>query len=126
MKIVKNIGAIVAGFLTVFILSIATDFVLESIHFFPGANHPEAYAWWMLCIALMYRSIYAIAGGYITAALSLNKPMKNVWILAIIGFIFATLGLVSNVDKGNIWYPLLLILLTIPSVWLGGKIKERR
>jgi hypothetical protein len=42
-KIFKSIGAVLAGFVTVFVLSVATDFVLEKIGFFPPANEPEAY-----------------------------------------------------------------------------------
>src|SRR5258706_11580901 len=113
--IFKTVVAIIAGFVTVFILSVVTDFILESIHFFPGANHPEANVWWMLLIALIYRSVYAVLGGYLTALLSPKKAMRNVWILACIGFVFATLGLLGNLDKGNVWYPLLLVILTIPS-----------
>lgn len=121
----KTIGAITAGFITVFILSVGTDFILESLHIFLPVNSVAAFTWWILLIALIYRSIYAVLGGYITARLSSKKPMRNVWILASIGFIFAALGLLANLDKPGLWYPILLVFFTIPSVWLGGKLRLR-
>lgn len=124
MKILKSVGAIFVGFITVAVLSVVTDVVLEGLHIFPGATHPEAYVWWMLLAAFLYRSVYAVVGGYITALLSPAKGMRDVVILGVIGTIAATIGLLANLDKGNIWYPILLAVLSFPSVWLGGKLKK--
>lgn len=121
----KTIGAIFAGFLTVFILSIVTDVLLEGLHIFPAVNTKAAASWWILLVALLYRSFYAVIGGYVTAWLSTERPMKNVTILGIIGFVFATLGLLINLDKPGLWYPILLVILTIPSVLLGGKLRNK-
>src|SRR5260221_14454016 len=103
-NLLKNIGAIIAGFLSVAILSIVTDTILESLHIFPPVTQPQATAWWMLLLALIYRSFYAVVGGYLTAKLSSNKPMRNVVILGVVGTIAATLGLLANLDKGSVWY----------------------
>jgi len=54
----KSIGAILAGFIAVFVLSVVTDFILEKLGFFPPATEPDAYTGWMLMLALIYRSIY--------------------------------------------------------------------
>ncbi len=123
---IRSICAILAGFLTVFILSVVTDFVLESMHIFPPLNSQAAFGWQYLLPALLYRSIYAVMGGYVAAKVSRSKPMRQVWILAIIGFIFATLGLVANLQTPGLWYPILLVVLTIPSVWLGGKLSGKK
>lgn len=125
-NILKSIGSIIVGFVVVAVLSVITDAVLEGLHFFPGVNHPEAYVWWMLLIALLYRSVYAVVGGYITALLSPAKEMRNVIILGIIGTAAATLGFLANLDKGNIWYPILLAVLSFPCVWLGGKLRMKK
>lgn len=121
----KSIGAVAAGFITVFILSVLTDVVLEKIGIFPLQTHPEAYTSWMLLAALMYRTIYTIIGGYITAKFSPNKPMKHVMTLAIIGCIAAALGAIANWNKSAEWYPIMLVVLSIPSVWLGGKLQTK-
>ncbi|MBL8080418.1 MAG: hypothetical protein JNM55_20775 [Anaerolineales bacterium] len=120
----KSIGAILAGFVTVFILSVVTDLILEKIGFFPPVTQPEAYIWWMLLIALIYRSIYSVAGFYLTARLAPNRPMRHAIILGIIGTLFATLGAIANWNLSANWYPVLLVLVTLPCAWLGGRLAE--
>ncbi len=127
-NVFKSIRAVLAGFITVFVLSVGTDVVLETLGVFPPQNKPGSYTWWMLLLALIYRSMYAVAGGYITAKLAPHQPMRHVIILGVIGLVLATLGSIANWDKSTAstaWYPILLIILTLPSVWLGGKFKNR-
>jgi len=123
-KIFRSIGAVLAGFITVFVLSVATDFVLERIGFFPPANEPDSYTGWMLMLALIYRSIYSVAGFYLTARLAPGAPMRHAIILGIIGTVFAALGAMANWDRSANWYPILLVLVTLPCAWLGGKLVE--
>ena len=124
---VKGLGAIVAGFIAVLVLSIGTDAVLEKLALFPPQNEPGAYLGWMLLLALVYRSVYAVVGGYVTAALAPDRRMRHATILGSIGLVFAILGSIANADKSTAstaWYPIALVLLTLPSVWLGGKLKS--
>ena len=120
----KSIGAVLAGFITVFVLSVGTDFILEKLGFFPPANEPEAYTGWMLMLALVYRSIYSVAGFYLAAKLAPGAPMRHAIILGIIGTVFATLGAMANWDRSANWYPVLLVLVTLPFAWLGGRLVE--
>lgn len=122
----KSIVAVILGFLTVGVLSIATDMILESVGVFPSQAHPQLYASWMLLLALFYRTFFTITGGFLTAKLSPSKPIRHAVILGAIGVVFATLGAAANWDKsvGAQWYPLLLILVSIPATWLGGKIQS--
>ncbi len=120
----KSIGAILAGFITVFVLSVVTDLALEKLGVFPPQNEPGAYIWWMLLLALVYRSIYSVAGSYLTATLAPNRPMRHAIILGIVGTLFAALGAMANWDKSANWYPVLLVLVTLPCAWLGGKLVE--
>ncbi len=126
-NLLRSIGAVFAGFAVVFILSMATDFILESLGIFPPITQ-GLFVTWMLVLALTYRTIYAILGGYIAARLAPNSPMKHTMILACIGLVFAIAGIFLNASKelGPAWYPILLAILTIPSVWLGGKIYGSR
>lgn len=122
----KSIGALLAGFLAVFVLSVGTDAVLEKLGIFPMRNDPS-YAPWMLMLALLYRSIYTLAGGYIAATLAPDRPMRHAIILGIIGLVFATLGAIANWNKTGLstnWYPILLIIVTLPCVWSGAKIRS--
>lgn len=129
IKILKSIGAVLAGFMVVFILSVVTDIILEKSGVFPPLNQPESYLWWMYLLALIYRTIYTILGGYITAILAPNQPMSHVIILGIIGVILSTIGTIVNWNKmsaSDAWYPVLLIVLAFPSVWLGGILKLKK
>ncbi len=118
----KNIGAVLAGFVTVFVLSVATDMVLEKLGILPDPSK-GLFIGWMLLAALIYRTVYTVLGGYITAALSSENPMRNVKILAGIGLIAAILGVIGGWNLSSHWYPIALAVLAYPSVWLGGKLK---
>lgn len=125
-KILKSIGALVAGFITVAVLSIVTDVLLEKLGIFPPQQQASLYVWWMLALALMYRTIFTIIGGFITAKLAPNSGLKHAVVLGLIGMLFATIGAIANWDKGNQWYPVLLILVSVPSTWFGGKLQMKK
>ncbi len=120
----KNILAIALGFLTVVILSILTDFTLESISLFPPASNTGLYNNKLLAIALTYRSIYTILGGYVTARLSADNTRKNIIILGTIGTIFGTLGVIAGWNLSHHWYPIALAVLGFPCIWLKNNIEE--
>jgi hypothetical protein len=128
-KTFKSLGAVVAGFVTVAALSIGTDSILEAAGIFPSLEEASKYGFntpWMVTLAFLYRSVYTVIGGYITARLAPHRPMKHVVILGIFGTIGALLGLVSTwgKDLGPAWYPIALVLFGFPCVWLGGTIFE--
>ncbi len=122
----KSIGAVLAGLITDFGLTVGTDTVLEKLGIFPPQNQPASYASWMLMLALIYRSIYAVVGCYAAASLAPSRPMRHAIIVGVIGVVLATLGSIANWDKSSAataWYPILLILLTLPCAWLGGRLR---
>ena len=126
-RILRGIGAVLAGFFATFILSVGTDLILHAAGVFPPWGHPMSNALFVLATA--YRTIYTVAGGYITARLASNKPMGHVWTLGVIGLLAAIAGTVATWNKspefGPKWYPLALVVLAIPCVWLGGKLAQR-
>lgn len=122
-KTLKSIGAILAGFLTVVILSVGTDFVLETLGIFPPAGQ-GLFVSWMLILALIYRIIYTIAGGYVTAILAPDRPMQHAIILGIIGIVFAIIGTIVGWKLSAHWYPIALVITALPCTWLGGKLKR--
>lgn len=124
MKILKSIGAVAAGFVAVFVLSVGTDNLLEKIGVFPPADGSGLFVPWMLGLALLYRTIYTVAGGYITAMFAPDKPMLHVKILAAIGTVMAILGTIAAWNLSQHWYPIALVVLAFPSVWWGGKLRK--
>ena len=126
-RILRGIGAVFAGFFATFILSIGTDILLHAAGVFPPWGQPMSNALFVLAAA--YRTVYTVAGGYVTARLAANKPMGHVWTLGVIGLLAAIAGTAATWDKGPEfgpkWYPVALVVLAIPSVWLGGKLAQR-
>jgi hypothetical protein len=124
MNVWKGIGAILGGMIFIVITHTVTDFVLESLGIFPKPSE-GLHITWMVVTATIYRSIYTVAGGYITAALAPSPKMRYVIILGIIGVVLGTLGAIITIPLklGPIWYPIALVVLALPSVWLGGKLR---
>lgn len=120
MKLLKSIGAVLAGFISVAVLSVATDFVLEALGIFPPPSEQGLFITWMLVLALFYRSVYAIVGGYITAWLAPEHSKGHVMALAILGFAGGVAGVVAGWNLSDHWYPLALALTGPVFVWLGG------
>ncbi|MFA6541436.1 MAG: hypothetical protein WCT99_07520 [Bacteroidota bacterium] len=126
MKTLKSIGSVAAGFLTVVIFSVGTDAVVEGIGFFPPQDKPEEYVWWMLLIALVYRSIYTVAGGYVTARLASNNEKRHVFILACLGTLGGIAGVIIGWKYGNQWYPIALAVTAFPFTWFGGTLRTKK
>jgi hypothetical protein len=123
-RILRRIGAVFAGLLAVIVLSTATDIVLRATGVFPPWGQPMAGALFLLATA--YRTIYGVAGSYITARLAPDRPMGHALAGGVVGLVLSTAGTVATWNKGPEfgpkWYPLALIAMAIPSAWAGGKL----
>ena len=124
-KTLRSIGAVVAGFVAVVILSLGTDKVLHATKVFPEWGQPMSDALFLLATA--YRTVYCIAGSYIAARLAPNRPMGHALALGILGLVVSTAGAVVTWNKGPAfgphWYPVVLIVTAIPCAWLGGRLR---
>ena len=120
----KTIWAVFAGFLTVVILSVGTDSILEKLGIFPPPDQ-GLFITWMLVLALIYRCVYTVAGGYVTAWLAPDRPMRHAIILGIIGTVAATIGVVVGWNLSQHWYPISLVVTALPCTWVGGKLKTK-
>jgi hypothetical protein len=131
----KNIGAVIAGFVLTLILTRGMDILLESIGVFPTVEEQQKYGFnilWMNIVAIVYRIALTILGGYLTVKLSASRPMRNVNMLGIVGTIVAIIGniVVSQItEMANVlpvWFSVALVLIVYPSVWIGGKLATIR
>jgi hypothetical protein len=125
MSTLKSIGAVAAGFVAVFVLSVGTDAALEKLGVFPDPKQ-GLFVTWMLLLALAYRSLYTIFGGFLTALLAPGRPMRHAIILGLIGLAFSIVGTIANPGKGPLWYPIALVIITLPAVWLGATLRVKR
>lgn len=122
-NIFKSIGAVVAGFVTIVILSVATDFLFEKLGVFP---HQQLFAAWMLGIALAYRSVFTVVGGYVTASLAPKNSMRQVYVLMMLVFVGSVVGVIAGWGLGNQWYPISLAITGPLFVWVGGRLYKPR
>jgi hypothetical protein len=115
----RSIGAVLAGLLTIFILSLGTDQLLHSLGVYPPWGQPMRETG-LLVLAFSYRLVYDVFGCYLTARLAPRAPMLHALILGGIGTVLATLGAIGMWNFGPNWYPVLLAASALPSAWLGG------
>jgi hypothetical protein len=125
-NLLRSAGAVLAGLLVVIIITTATDALLHATGIFPPWGQPMSDALFVLAFA--YRIVYGIVGGYVTARLAPDKPVKHAIVLGAIGFVLSLAGAAATWNRGPEfgpkWYPLALIVIAIPTAWLGGKLKE--
>ena len=127
-KILRRIGAVLAGMLVVLILDVALDVIMHTTGIYPPWFQPMAIPLWLL--ATGYRMIDGTIGGYVTARLAPDRPLRHALVLGIIGFFLSSAGLLATWNKGPEfgprWYPLALVLIAIPCACLGGWLRERQ
>lgn len=117
----KGTISVVVGFITVAVLSVGTDTVMEQIGVFPSTSE-GLFSTNLLLWAFTYRSVFTILGGYVTARLAPNNPMKFVKILGTVGTIAGVLGVVAGWDLSDHWYPIAIAATGFLFTWIGGKI----
>jgi hypothetical protein len=119
VQIVRSILAVVAGIATVVVLSEGTDFAVTKFGLlsFSGPDLTVPFA-----VATVYRSIAAVAGGFVTAKLAPANAMMHAIILGAIGAALALLGVIANLSMPKLWYPIALVITALPCSWLGGKL----
>jgi len=123
--IFRSIGAIVAGLFFIVILSTLADVLMHALGIFPPwfQYMPDS----LFLLATAYRSVFSILGCYITARLAPNRPMLHALIPGAIGVVLSIAGAAGTWNRGREfgpkWYPIALVILSLPLAWLGGKIR---
>jgi hypothetical protein len=123
----RSFAAVFAGIVTVVVLSLATDQVLHELDVYPPWGEPMRDAAPNL-LALTYRSVYNVVGGYVTARLAPRSAMRHVVALGIVGLVLGLLGAIATIPMniGPAWYPIGLVITALPGCWLGGVLYRRR
>ena len=124
----RSIVAVVAGFLAVAGLSLATDQLFHVLDVYPPWGQPMNDTGDNL-LALSYRVVYTLLGGFITARLAPRAPMRHVMILALIGLVAGTAGAITAIAVGDLgpnWYPIAIAVTAFPCTWLGGRVGIRK
>lgn len=118
----RSIWAVVAGVLTIIVVTTLVDIVLHVAHVFPPMDQPLTDG--LALLASSYRLVISIAGAYLTARLAPDRPMRHAMILGYVGVGLGLIGLVAtwNAGLGPRWYPVSLVVLALPQCWVGGKL----
>lgn len=127
-RVLRRVGAVLAGLIFVIVITTGTDLLLHGTGIFPPIG--QAMADSLFVLALAYRTIYGIAGGYITARLAPDRPITHALVLGLIGFVLSVAGTLATWNRGPEfgpkWYAIALIVIAIPSAWIGGKLAQRK
>lgn len=127
-RLTRSIAAVALGFVLTGALSVGMDVVLHAVGIYPpwGQVTPGG----LLLLATLYRIVFTVLGGGLTARLAPNRPMKHVVILGTVGTVAAVIGAFATWNAGPQfgphWYPLALIVTAFPAVWLGGRLSTSR
>ncbi len=124
-NIPHSIGAVLAGFIAVFVLSLSTDQLFHALGIYPPWGEPMTDTG-LLLLALAYRIVYGIAGGYLVARLAPCNPLRHAMIMGGIGFVLSLAGGIAMWDMGAHWYPIALALSAIPCAWAGAALYLKR
>jgi hypothetical protein len=119
----RSVAAVVAGLAANVVLAMAADQVAYAAGLFP--RPPEVtYETVPYVIATAYRAAFGIAGAWLTARLAPQAAMGHALTLGGIGLALSSLGLIATLtmDMGPVWYPLALLVITLPCAWLGGRL----
>jgi hypothetical protein len=124
----QSVGAVLAGAVAGIIVTLATDAVLHKAGVFPPVGQPASDR--ALALATLYRTIYGVAGTYLTARLAPSRPMLHAMVLGVLGVVASLAGAVATWNKmetyGPHWYPVALVVLALPQSWLGGWLREQQ
>lgn len=118
----RSAAAVFLGFISVAVLSLTTDQLLHVLNVYPPWGEPM----WdpgLNLLALSYRILYAVVGGYVTARLAPRSPMRHVAVVGTLGLIAGSAGAIAAIRLANLgpnWYPIALAVTAFPCVWIGG------
>lgn len=124
----RSVAALLAGFVAIVVTHTGTDAVLHATGVFPTAG--EAMSGGLFGLAAAYRLVFEVLGAGLTARLAPRRPMKHALVLGAIGTVASLAGLLATIGRGPefgpLWYPLLLVLASVPCCWLGAKLAARQ
>jgi hypothetical protein len=116
----RGFGAIVAGFVVVFLLSFAGHEVLRLVwpSAFGMANRIESAP--ALLLVLLYTFVFAACGCSVAARLAPNAPMVYALVVGGIILVLDIIGTVSRWGSEPPWYHVAVLALVMPAAWVGG------
>lgn len=122
--LLRGMLAVLVGLLVVAVPSLATDQLFHSLDVYPPWGEPMLDTGNNL-LALSYRVLFGVAGGFVAALLAPRAPMAHALVLGAIGTLLSGAGAVAARDLSPDWFLLALIAMALPAAWLGGAMQAR-
>jgi hypothetical protein len=122
-SVLRSVGAVFAGLVVIFVLSLGTDAILHALGIYPPWGQTMSNP--LFALATAYRIVYGIIGCYIAGRLAPFRPMAHATALGAFGLFFSTAGALAMGDMGPRWYALAIIAINFPCTWIGGRLAEK-
>jgi hypothetical protein len=124
-SILRSIGAVIAGSITIGIISFIADLIIgklsPDVFSVTGRSaHPA-----LLAFMAAYSVAFAAVGGYVTATLAPRAPMKHVIALAVLELIGGAGAALQAGDMLPTWFSAVVVILPVPAILLAGAVKSR-
>jgi hypothetical protein len=124
----RSVAAVVVALVANVVVTTATDQLFHVLDVYPpwGQPMPDAGD---NALALAYRTVYAVLGGWLAARLAPRAPVRHALAYGGVGLVLSAIGAyvaITRFDLGPDWYPLLLVVVAVPAAWLGGALHGRR
>lgn len=108
-RVLRSIGAVLAGMLVGIVLTIGADIALQSMGVFQPWGQSMVGFDGALLLATAYRTVFGIVGSYIIARLAPDRPMQHALVGGVVGLAVSIIGAAVTWNKGPAfgphWYP---------------------
>jgi len=121
-ELFKSARAVFAGVLVNFIVAMPIDAVMHDTGVFP--SDAAAMTDGLYAVALSYRFVAALMGGYVTAFMAPSNPRRHARYLAGVGMVLSSTGAYLMWDVGHHWYPLALVVMSMPCSLAGASVLQ--
>ncbi len=120
-RIAQSVVAVMAGLIAIIVLSLASDQVFHTLGVYPPWGEPMHEPGLNL-LALSYRILFGVMGGFVAALLAPHHPMRHALALGVVGLVLSTAGAAGAIaaEMGPVWFPVALVLIAVPCAWVGG------
>lgn len=122
-RYLRSAGAVLAGLVTIVVLSIATDQVIHALGVYPPWGEPMLDPG-LNMLALAYRVVWTLTGGYVTARLAPTAPIAHALALGVVGLVLGGLGAVAAWEMSPAWFLVLVAVFGPPCAWAGGRLER--
>jgi hypothetical protein len=121
MGIIRNVLAVLAGYVAVGILVLLTDQIFAAA--VPGFRSMTAPPLYYFVVVTVTDAMYSIGGGFVCAAIAGGSASKATLGLAVFGELMGVASTIAGWRIQPHWFAFALLILFPLGVWLGYKLR---